>query len=819
MCEIRNILTLMEAPLHFLSGNSFKNLELVKDFESSIKGFLFKLSVIENAYPDNSASFTQIRSVRKRMEKMFKGFDAADRETKKSCLISALHCLEELHALAGAEKCTAAEKNNDNGRTCEISFNRLAQPVQYVKGIGPRIAALFAKKGINTVEDLLYFMPHRYEDRRKIVPIADAAVGSVETILGMAVNSSLKRYRSKSVFEVTFNDDSGIITAKWFRGNAAFLRRMFKTGEQFFLTGEIKGSLFGKDIIHPDFERLDSEGDNSLHVKRIVPVYSEMAGLSQKQVRRIIMKALDEYAQDLVSPLPSEICRKMNFPDTAKALRHVHFPDSNADIQSLNLRRSDAHRRMIFDEFFFFELALAMKKRGIIMGKGNSFRTDSPLVRKFYTMLPFELTDAQKRVIEEILADMRRDCPMHRLLQGDVGSGKTVVSMVPIIVASVNSYQSAIMAPTEILAQQHYHTIGEWAEKLGITAALLSGAKKAAERKEVLEKIKNGKVDVVIGTHSLVQEGVVFKNLGFVVIDEQHRFGVLQRAALREKGKKPDVLVMTATPIPRTLAMTVYGDLDVSVIEEMPPAKLPVRTKLYLENKMILVYDAIRREVRKGNRVFIVYPLAEESEILDLKDATTMATHLRNDIFPDFRIGMVHGRMKGSEKDKIMGEFREGTIDILVSTTVIEVGIDIPSASLMVIEHAERFGLSQLHQLRGRVGRGRQPSSCILIAHNLGSRDAKRRLQIMEKTENGFEIAEEDLAIRGPGEFLGTRQAGIPDFRVANIVRDGVFLDHARKEAFSLCMKDPDLAKPENELIRDVLMRRWKDRLELAKTG
>jgi len=501
------------------------------------------------------------------------------------------------------------------------------------------------------------------------------------------------------------------------------------------------------------------------------------------------------------------------------AMRQVHFPDPDADIEALNRMKSDSHRRLVFDEFFVFELAMAIKKRGNVIEKGNAFITDRSLVSKFFKELPFELTDAQKRVIDEILADMGREYPMNRLLQGDVGSGKTVVSMVPMIVASENRFQSAIMAPTEILAEQHYRSISGWAKKIGLSTVLLTGSVKGKERKSATEKIRKGEINIVIGTHSLIQEEVVFNRLGFVVIDEQHRFGVLQRAIMREKGVAPDVLVMTATPIPRTLAMTVYGDLDISVIDQMPPAKKPVKTKLYFEKKRDLVYEIIKREINKGNQAFIVYPLVEESEALDLKDATSMAAHLQQDVFPDLCVGLVHGRMKGSEKDRVMEDFRSGVIDILVSTTVIEVGIDIPAASLMVIEHAERFGLSQLHQLRGRVGRGDRPSYCILVAHHFGSKDAQRRLKIMEKTNDGFEIAEEDLAIRGPGEFMGIRQSGLPDFRIASIVRHGEILDKARKEAFILSQRAPNLDAPEYAELREVLLRRWKDRLDLAKTG
>jgi ATP-dependent DNA helicase RecG len=462
---------------------------------------------------------------------------------------------------------------------------------------------------------------------------------------------------------------------------------------------------------------------------------------------------------------------------------------------------------------------MVLRKQGEVLEQGISFLTEGEKVRQFYALLPFALTAAQQRVITEIERDMTSPRSMNRLLQGDVGSGKTAVSMAALITACENGHQAAIMAPTEILAEQHYRNLRVWAEKLGIKIALLTGGLKTAERRELQDRIRNGEIDLVVGTHALIQEGVLFRNLGLIVIDEQHRFGVVQRATLRKKGQIPDVLVMTATPIPRTLAMTVYGDLDISVIDEMPPGKIPVRTKVFSESQRTRVYEIIRREAKKGNQIFIVYPLVEASENLGLKDATRMAEHLREEIFPDCRVGLVHGRMKGKEKERVMNDFSNKLINILVSTTVIEVGIDIPEASLMVIEHAERFGLSQLHQLRGRVGRGGTPSFCILLTQKRGTEDARKRLRIMEQTNDGFRIAEEDLVIRGPGEFMGTRQSGLPDFRIASVVRDGRILGEARADAFALVEDDPRLEKADHPALREVLLRRWRGRLEMAKTG
>jgi ATP-dependent DNA helicase RecG len=585
-------------------------------------------------------------------------------------------------------------------------------------------------------------------------------------------------------------------------------------------TGNVTPNYSGKTMVHPEYEILEeNEEENFLNFKRIVPIYSETEGLHQKYFRKVMNFALENYSRYVASPIPENICEKRNLLNIHEALLSVHFPGNNESVDEYISARSLAHRRLIYDEFFFFQLGMAIKKKGRILETGIKFNIEGTLLTKFLTLLPFDLTAAQKRVINEIQADMAKQTAMNRLLQGDVGSGKTIVSMAAMITACQNSYQAAIMAPTEILAQQHYQNIKNWASALGLNTVLLIGGLNTAKRKEALEKIASGEANIIIGTHALISEGVDFHKLGMVVIDEQHRFGVMQRAILRGKGISADVLVMTATPIPRTLAMTVYGDLDVSVIDEMPPGKKPVCTILISESKRDKVYQTISAELAKGHQAFIVYPLVEQSESLDLKDATNMSKHLQKDIFPDNRIGLIHGKMKEKEKDEIMREFLENKIQILVSTTVIEVGIDVPRASLMVIEHAERFGLSQLHQLRGRVGRRDIPSSCILLADYKCSADARKRLKVMEKTTDGFAIAEEDLAIRGPGDFLGTRQSGLPDFRIASIIRDARILNDAKEDAFQLAQRDPFLEKPEHIILRETLLWKWQGKLDLARTG
>ncbi|MDO9515488.1 MAG: ATP-dependent DNA helicase RecG [Syntrophales bacterium] len=819
MEAVLKVLNKIENPLIFLSKDSYKNLPIVRDLERTMSGFLDELTA---AFASSCLEDPGLvpEGTLDELHKAFQGFDALSVPDRRGRIDAALVYIRELKTLCAdpAPVLPAVQVVQETEDRAE-SLKKLALDVQYVKGVGPKVSTLLGRKGLKNVEDMLYFLPRRYEDRRHIQNIFSVAVGARETVMGTITDVNVRGYRNRRVLEVTISDTTSLITAKWFQGNFSYLAKKFKPGERIILTGEVKVFLLGKEMLHPDYEILDETDDELIHFKRIVPIYSETEGLHQKYIRRIMMRVITEYSNCISSPIPEEICRRNQLVDIGYAIRNAHFPDHDQDIEALNDLRSPARLRLVFDEFFFFELGMALKRTGHVFEPGISFETGGPLVNKFYDILPFELTGAQSRVIREITADMSHPHPMHRLLQGDVGSGKTIVSMAAMVTACEAGYQAAIMAPTEILAAQHFNNISGWAQELGIQVALLKGNMKAAERRKIVKGIESGEIGIVVGTHAIIQEGVTFKTLGFVVIDEQHRFGVVQRAALREKGLNPDVLVMTATPIPRTLAMTVYGDLDISVIDEMPPGKKPIKTKVFYEKGREKVYDIIRKETGKGNQAFIVYPLVEESEALGLKDATSMAAHLQKDIFPDLRVGLIHGRMKGAEKDAIMAVFKNGELDILVSTTVIEVGIDIPTASLMVVEHAERFGLSQLHQLRGRVGRSDLDSYCALIAQHQGSADARKRLRVMEQTNDGFRIAEEDLLIRGPGEFMGTKQSGLPDFRVASILRDASTLNEARQEAFLLVEKDPGLEKPEHTELKEVLMRRWESRLEIAKTG
>jgi len=700
--------------------------------------------------------------------------------------------------------------------------NRLLTPIQYVKGVGPKLAKLFEKKGILTVEDALYFLPRCYEDRSHLKKISELKAGRKETGFGEILLSGVAFYQNKKkrVFEAVVGDGSGTITLKWFRGNERYLRDRFKKGRKLIFSGEVRWFNSQREIHHPDVEVVEEDIEKDyLNFKRIVPIYSETEGLYQRTLRRLMKTILDGYADELSSPIPLKIVERQDLIHFSEAFRRVHFPPEGESIDILNLQRSDGHRRIIFDEFFFLELGLVLKKRGVALETGIPFKTDGILVQKLLNLLSFKLTHAQQRALSEIKEDLEKPHPMNRLIQGDVGSGKTIVALLTCLHVIECGYQAAIMAPTEVLAEQHFLNLHRWLEPLGVKVALLTSSIKGSEREDLYQRIRNGYVQLVIGTHAVIQEAVEFHRLGLAIIDEQHKFGVVQRGLLKKKGGNPDVLVMTATPIPRTLAMTIYGDLDVSIIDEMPPGRMPVETKVFPESARAKVYRMVEEEVKKGRQAFIVYPLVEESEKLDLKDATRMAEHLQKDVFPEFRIGLLHGRMKSDEKEAIMMEFKEGKIQILVATTVIEVGIDIPNASVMVVEHAERFGLSQLHQLRGRIGRGRFPSKCILLAQYRSSEEAKVRLRAMEKTTDGFKIAEEDLELRGPGEFFGIRQSGLPDFRVAHIIRDTPILIEARKEAFRLVQEDPELVQPSHAGLKQILVKRWKGRMELATIG
>ncbi len=820
MAEREHIVQAIRKPLQFASKNGFANLPQVKDLERLISGLGHKALSLE-LDPSQKQLFRELLEV-------FSGFERASMEEKKERIARSMRIMMELERKVEAEGGRESEElrsKSENVRSeAKVHGGKagaLSQPIQFVKGVGPRIAKKLDKKGIRTIEDALYFLPRRYEDRRVIKKISEIQVGKVETVVGEVLLAGTVLYKGtrKRVFEAIVGDGTGNLTLKWFHGSEEYLRGRFKKGRRVVVSGEVRLFKYQREIHHPDVEVADHAEDDPLHFKRIVPIYSEPEGLYQKTIRTIMKGVVDNYADGLTSPIPRDIIRRRKLMDFGEAIRQVHFPPEDAPLEQFNLHRSDAHRRIVFDEFFFLQLGLALRRSAVKGEQGIPFQILHGYTGRLLQSLDFRLTPAQARVLSEIEEDMRQPHPMNRLLQGDVGSGKTVVALMAALIAVENGYQAAFMVPTEILAEQHSLNIRRIIAPLGVQAVLLTSSIKGSEREEILRAITSGEEHIIIGTHALIQEHVHFHRLGLVVIDEQHKFGVIQRATLRRKGTNPDVLVMTATPIPRTLALTLYGDLAISVIDEFPPGRVPVETRLYYERSRPKVYELVKEEIRRGRQVFLVYPLVEESEKVDLLDATRMADHLRRDVFPEFRVGLIHGRMKGEEKEEVMEKFRDGQIDILVATTVIEVGIDIPNASLILVEHAERFGLPQLHQLRGRIGRGRHSSTCLLLAQYRRSEEARRRLKVMEETTDGFRIAEEDLTIRGPGDFLGTRQSGLPDFRVANILRDGKILNEARQEAFSLVERDPDLSQPRHGPLAITLRERWRGRLELARVG
>jgi ATP-dependent DNA helicase RecG len=690
----------------------------------------------------------------------------------------------------------------------------LDTPLQFLKGVGPQRATLLAKLGLETVADALLHLPRRHEDRSQLTPLGRLAVGPeprtcAGTVAGM---SPPPRGRPQVPLFVTLRDPTGFLRAVWF--GQPYLARIFQRGQRLIVHGKIQPPNRGSGALEmrvDDYEIVEDAEDETLHTGRLVPVYPRTAGLQQRPLRALLKRLVDAHAAAVPELLPVGVLARRGLLPLGEALRAGHFPATEAE-------RAAGLRRLVFDDFLILEVGLAIRRNREGRRPGLALNPPGELARRLRAALPFALTGAQERVWKEIRTDMAAPYPMNRLLQGDVGSGKTIVACLAILTAIEAGYQAALMAPTEILAEQHAMTLGRLLVPLGVEVTLLTNATRGKARRERLEALRAGAVACVVGTHALVQKSVGFKRFGLAVVDEQHRFGVVQRAILRGKGESPDVLVMTATPIPRTLALTLYGDLDVSVLDEMPPGRQRIVTGVRDERGRARVYAFLREQMQAGRQVYVVYPLVEESEVLDLRAATDMARRLQSEIFPEFRVGLLHGRMSFAEKDGVMGEFRSGAIQLLVSTTVIEVGIDVPNATVMLVEHAERFGLSQLHQLRGRVGRGSERSYCILMSAG-ASEEARRRLAAMEETGDGFRIAEADLGIRGPGDFFGTRQSGLPAFRVADLLRDAALLEEARQEAFALVAADPDLARPEHRALRAALLARWRGKLDLASVG
>jgi ATP-dependent DNA helicase RecG len=690
----------------------------------------------------------------------------------------------------------------------------------YVKGVGPARAEQLANKGLHVVEDLLTYAPFRYEDRSNLKTIAQLAPGEMATVMAEVRSTrmvGLKR-RDLALFEATFIDSSqGRLVGKWFKGG--YLNEILTPGRRVALFGKIEfDSYTGQlSIMHPDYEIMyaDEDDDNALHTGRIVPIYEAAGKVNARLFRRIMRNILDSLPP-VPDPLPRFLIEKLKLPELWSSLRGLHFPEPETDLRLLNAARSPAHFRLIFEEFFWLECGLQMKKRNARKANGIAFALTDRVRERIKQMLPFRPTGAQKRVLGEIAADMAAPYPMSRLLQGDVGSGKTLVAAEAAIIAIENGYQVCLVAPTEILAVQHHLYLKRLLDPLGYIVAPLTGSMTAREKKKIKEMLAMGLVNVAVGTHALMEEDVDFAKLGLAIIDEQHRFGVMQRLRLMKKGVHPDVLVMTATPIPRTLALTIYGDLDTSVIDEMPPGRVPIITRHATTDAVELVWSFVLKEVQAGRQAYVVYPVIEESETAAMKAAQKEYEHLSTVVFPQLKVGLLHGKLPAAEKQAVMDSFKRGETQILVSTTVIEVGVDVPNATVMVIEHAERFGLAQLHQLRGRVGRGAAQSHCVLVTAKLNE-IGRERIRTMVASNDGFHIAEVDLKLRGPGEFFGTKQSGIPELRFGNVIRDQDVLEVARDEAIAFIEHPPS----EEEMKRAVAYIRdnWQRRYGLITVG
>ncbi|AKQ66612.1 ATP-dependent DNA helicase RecG [Myxococcus hansupus] len=720
------------------------------------------------------------------------------------------------------KQAVAAEASRSEAKLLSIAprSGPLSSPLKTLgKRLGPKLVSTLDKKGLRRMGDILFMLPRCYEDRRQLRTIAELEPGERGVTVGIVkVADFVPGRQGRRMFRAVVGDRSGSIAATYFNAGP-WLKSRFTVGKRIVLSGEVRATMTGREMAHPEIEPAeDLDSTTSVHFNRIVPVYPGFERGEQRSFRELTSRVGEQFAHELDDPLPMGLRHRMELMGLPDALRYIHFPPGDADLEALDAHQSPAHRRLAFDELFFLQLGMALKRQGVKAEVGIAFDVSAPRLEKARGALPFQLTGAQARVVEELCHDMARAEPMNRLVQGDVGSGKTAVAMVSALIALQAGYQVAVMAPTEILAEQHERNFRKVMAPLGYQVGLVSAAGTAKSKRQVREAVARGDIHLAVGTHALLQADVSFDRLGLVVIDEQHRFGVLQRHTLMSKGPKPDVLVMTATPIPRTLAMTLYGDLDLSVIDQLPPGRTPIRTRVFNDKQRALVYESVGAELAKGHQAYVVYPLVEESEKLDLEDATRGLEKLRK-VFPDAKVGLLHGRMKAEEKDTVMEDFREKRLHLLVCTTVVEVGVDVPNASVMVVESAERFGLSQLHQLRGRVGRGAAASFCHLVAGNARSWESAERLAVMEQSSDGFVIAEKDLEIRGPGEFLGTRQSGLPELAVANLARDGDLLSMAQSEARRILEKDPDMKAQENQGLVKALEERWEGRLALARVG
>jgi ATP-dependent DNA helicase RecG len=693
-----------------------------------------------------------------------------------------------------------------------------------IKGVGPQRAELLAKRGIFTLEDLLAYLPFRYEDRIHFSNIHDIQPNCVHTIRACVMSGQAipNKHARNAIYHLLVKDSTGLLYCKFFHGG--YLEGRLEAGQLLILHGKAEVDRLRParlEMINPQIELLNGDEIDSTEVGRIVPIYEAIGTISSKQIRRAMHAAVQLIDPHTPDVLPENLRARLGYPTRGEALQHTHFPEPSESLDRLNTFRSPAQQRLIFEEFFLYQLSLGLDRRATRKENAIALRVREDRIREALKgILPFKPTEAQKRVLAEMVSDLEKPAPMNRLLQGDVGSGKTIVAFEAAVIAIENGTQAALMAPTEILAVQHYLSARRILGKAGYRVELLVSGLTFTEKQAALERIRTGRAQLVIGTHALIEDNVAFARLGFLAIDEQHRFGVLQRKRLMDKaashGHAPHVLVLTATPIPRTLSLTLYGDLDVSVLDELPPGRTPIVTRVTGERHLPGVWESLRREVAAGHQAYIVYPVIEESK-LELKAATDAYERLSKEAFPKLKLGLLHGKLSSDEKDEVMQRFQRNEVQILVTTTVVEVGVDVPNATMMVVEHAERFGLAQLHQLRGRIGRGAHKSNCILVAPFRMTDEARARLDTMVRTSNGFEIAEADLQLRGPGEFFGTRQSGELGFHVANPLRDKELLELARKEAFALVEDGPQ--REELQRVLGTLPAEWQRRYHLAKVG
>ncbi len=831
--KVMRLLQQIRGPITYACQDSFSRLSAVKNLGSYVTHQI-QTGLVEEATPPWGYGLQTLQD-------LFEDFDRQPLNERKRRLRMACAMIEQIDkAIQETPNTVSGQKDMGSNDPLPAPSSRkfLRQKpnpipwdmeIQYVKGVGAKRANCFKKLGVRTFEDLLYFVPWRYEDRGNLKKISQVVPGE-ELTLCVQVHSTRVQVTPRKrlqIFELMAMDETGGLVAKWF--NQPYLKNVLKKGYYLMLSGRVKVNTYGGrlEMENPQFEVISqdlqgsfsSEMESSqelVHTGRIVPIYHETHGLTSRVIRSLTKAILDTWSESIPELLPQWLLDRQKLAGLGESLQQIHFPDKAQECQKLNRGMTEFHRRLIFDDFFLLQIGLAYKRRKVSADQmGISFSVHGAQMDCFLRQLPFSLTAAQKRVIEEIKQDMVRPRPMNRLVQGDVGCGKTLVALAALMITIENGYQGAFMAPTEILAEQHYLTVRRWFSNFGLNVVLVTSGLSRKERQDVEQQVQTGAAHLAVGTHALIQEGVKFKRLGMVVIDEQHKFGVLQRGELVKKGYHPDVLIMTATPIPRTLALTAYGDMDVSIIDELPPGRNPVETILIDESKRSRAYEIVSKELAAGRQAYVVYPLVEESEKTDLKAAIQMEKHLKETVFPGWRVGLLHGQMKPEDKEKVMLRFKDRQIDLLVATSVIEVGIDVPNATVMLIEHAERFGLAQLHQLRGRVGRGSHRSICLLMARARLTQDARSRLEVMVQYQDGFIIAEKDLALRGPGEFFGTRQSGLPELKVANLIRDAKVLEQARREAFMLLEQDPLLRHPEHERLRQAFYRRWKDKLEL----